>query len=107
MKFQELVKAHFEWRTKLMNEIKAGVTEQMIVDAHKDNLCAIGCWFHGRGHELFSEIPEFASAKAAHAQFHQSVSLALSASGTLDGDDEFDLMIRAFRSLNDKIGHLD
>jgi len=107
MKFHELVKAHFAWRNNLLNEIKNGVTEQMILDTHKDDLCAIGHWFHGEGQNLFAGVAEFEAAKKAHAQFHQSVSLSLSKDAALAGDEQFDVMLKAFRSLNDKIGHMD
>ena len=107
MKFHELVKAHFEWRNNLSNEIKNGVTEQMIIDTHKDDICAIGQWFHGRGAGQFSNLAEFIVAQKAHAKFHESVALSLSEGGNVGGDEEFDMMIKAFRRLNDKIGHMD
>ena len=107
MKFQEFVEAHFEWRNDLIKEIKSGITEQMIADTHEDDLCAIGHWFHGQGEQLFPDMPEFIDAKEAHAEFHHAAGLSLKSDGILKANEEFHRMLKAFKVLNNKIGHLD
>lgn len=70
MDFQQVLKAHVEWKFKLRNALAA--KEQ--VDAStlgRDDACAFGKWLHGEGRTALGNDPAYHDCVTAHAAFHR------------------------------------
>ena len=68
MNFNQVIFAHADWknRFKLFLEGKEQLEQANVA---KDNLCELGKWLYGDGRQ-HAHLPEYASLKEKHAQFH-------------------------------------
>ncbi|GIL16977.1 MAG: hypothetical protein BroJett040_07280 [Oligoflexia bacterium] len=70
MNFDEAVKAHSEWKTKLSHYIRKPDGSLKAADVGVDNKCTLGQWIYGEG-SAHSSLPEYGTLKAEHAKFHK------------------------------------
>lgn len=101
MNFQDFVNAHLQWRENLA--LTKNRDDFDLENVRRDDLCAIGKWFHGPGGEQYGTLPEFIEAKSAHATFHGSVACSIEKTGHSGGDAEFEILVKALKKLSEAI----
>jgi hypothetical protein len=82
MQFWTPLKAHADWISRLREQVygsDAPLSVSEVADFHD---CALGRWLADEG-SRYRDVPEYAAAQSAHADFHRRAALvvALSASG--------------------------
>lgn len=70
MNFDEAVRAHSEWKTKLSHYIRKPDGSLKSAEVCLDNKCNLGQWIYGEG-TAFTSLPEYATLKTEHAKFHK------------------------------------
>ncbi len=73
MDFNEAIKAHSEWKTRLRGAISA----QSTLDAGaiaKDDACILGKWLHGESSGKYGQLKSHAHCVVKHAAFHSAAS---------------------------------
>lgn len=72
MNLDESIKAHVEWRTKLLKAIDNH--EKLNPDELcTDNHCGFGTWLYGEGKEQYGNLESYPHLLEAHANFHKAV----------------------------------
>ncbi|WP_227815579.1 CZB domain-containing protein [Nitrogeniibacter aestuarii] len=73
------IDAHMAWKSRLESFIRGQSDETLkIENIRPDNLCSLGQWIYGEGHDHFGHLPVFKQVRQEHARFH------LCAARTLD-----------------------
>ncbi|MBF0492129.1 MAG: CZB domain-containing protein [Deltaproteobacteria bacterium] len=70
MNFDDAIKAHSVWKTKLGLYLNKPDASLKPVEVEPDNRCDLGKWIHGEGAKHAS-LPEFGQLKETHRLFHQ------------------------------------
>jgi len=70
MNFQDAVKAHQDWKTKLYTYLATPDASLKPEVVGVDNNCALGKWIYSEG-AAFASLPEYVQLKSFHAKFHQ------------------------------------
>lgn len=72
MDFNEAIKAHMAWKTKLTDAISAQATLDSEIIA-RDDCCALGKWLHGdESYAQFGALRSHAECIDLHADFHKN-----------------------------------
>jgi hypothetical protein len=71
MNFDEAIKAHSAWKTKLSGYLSKPDGSLQPNEVQSDSHCPLGQWIHGEGLKLASE-PAFGALKTEHAAFHKA-----------------------------------
>jgi len=71
MDFDEAIRAHSAWKTKLSGYLKNPDGSLKPADIQPDNKCPLGQWIYGEGCK-HSAIPEYGTLKTEHARFHKA-----------------------------------
>lgn len=81
MDFDAAIKAHSEWKLKIVGAAKSGNREKLdpaIVG--KDNVCALGQWLYGDGKRAMSaQGTQYQELVKLHAQFHREAASLITA----------------------------
>ncbi|NOZ54062.1 MAG: hypothetical protein GXP08_13185 [Gammaproteobacteria bacterium] len=71
LNLKEVLDAHSAWKEKLENELSGASSEPIDVkNTANDHLCTFGQWIYGPGKTKYSKLPEYETARKAHANFH-------------------------------------
>ena len=71
LKLQQVMDAHMAWKGKLQKVLDGTSAEKIDLQiASEDCHCFLGKWFYGEGEALYGRMPEYESARRAHAKFH-------------------------------------
>lgn len=71
LNLRQVLDAHTAWKFRLQQVLDGNSTEEMEVAViSQDNQCVLGKWLYGEGKKLYSHLPEYASIRIAHADFH-------------------------------------
>lgn len=78
--FPAAVAAHQKWKARLQASID-GSSEEKLDPAvvGRDDQCVLGKWLHGEGTEAFGQERVFTDLTSAHAEFHKTAGMVLSA----------------------------
>jgi hypothetical protein len=72
MNFDEAIRAHTDWRIKLLGSTRNPSSADLdAVAISKDNVCELGKWIYGEG-KTYVARPEFKEPITAHAEFHKA-----------------------------------
>lgn len=71
MDFEKAKQAHFDWKRKLSDYLKAPNGSLKAADVSVDNKCDLGKWIYGEG-AAFKELPEYQQLVDLHKQFHKA-----------------------------------
>lgn len=76
--FSKWVKAHRDWRARLIAYINGDSTE-ILEEAVvcRDDRCALGQWIHGSGAHYYGDVDVFQQLKSHHADFHLSAGMVV------------------------------
>ncbi len=70
MNFEEAVNVHVQWKSKLRAYLLKRDGSLKPDQVLKDTECDLGKWIHSEA-KKYSHLPEYASLKDVHAQFHK------------------------------------
>jgi hypothetical protein len=76
--FPKWVKAHQDWRARLVafiNGTSTEVLEEAVVC--RDDRCALGQWIHANGTRFYGDVDVFQQLKGHHADFHRSAGMVI------------------------------
>ncbi len=71
MDFEKAIRAHVQWKSKLIAYIANPNHSVNAATVAKDDSCELGKWIHGEG-QKHSKSPEFAKLVTDHARFHSA-----------------------------------
>ena len=71
MNFDEGVKAHVAWKSKLQGYLRNPDKSLTPTTVESDRNCDLGKWLHGEG-ARFASNPQFSQLVAEHAKFHKA-----------------------------------
>jgi hypothetical protein len=71
MKFEDAVKAHVDWKSKLKAYLSAPNKSLNPTEVEKDNTCELGKWLRGEGAK-YSSKKVYKDLLAEHAKFHKA-----------------------------------
>ncbi len=71
MNFDDCVKAHVAWKSKLQTYLRSPDKSLNPTTVESDRNCDLGKWLHGEGAKFVSN-PKFAQLVAEHAKFHKA-----------------------------------
>lgn len=71
MDFDEAIRAHTAWKTKLLTYLNHPDKSLRGMDVCFDNNCTLGKWLHQAPRQV-SSLPEFTVLRHAHARFHRA-----------------------------------
>ncbi len=71
MNFDDAIKAHSAWKTKLAQYLHSPDGSLKPEEIAPDNKCALGQWIHGEG-ASHASTPDYATLKSEHATFHKA-----------------------------------
>jgi hypothetical protein len=78
--FQAAVAAHQKWKTRLQACIDGTSEEKLDPEVvGRDDQCVLGKWIHGQGGAAFGQEQIFTDLTSAHAEFHKTAGMVLSA----------------------------
>jgi len=70
MNFDEALKAHVDWKRKLLSYLHNPDGSLKAADISLDNRCALGQWIYGDGAKL-SNLSAYSTLKSSHERFHR------------------------------------
>ncbi len=99
----QVLAAHTAWKTRLTKIIYGSSDETPnIAVVSQDNQCFLGKWLHSEGKALYGHLPEYQSARQAHAEFHVCAGEVLE-QHRLGYDDQAAVLLKTkFRSVSNK-----
>ncbi len=71
MNFEEAIKTHADWKTKLSHYLQHPDHSLKAVDVSVDTKCALGQWIYGEGSK-HAALPEYSKLKSEHQRFHKA-----------------------------------
>jgi methyl-accepting chemotaxis protein len=71
MNFDDAIKAHADWKTKLRQYLQHPDHSLKSAEVGVDSKCALGQWIYGEG-KKYSSLPEFSKLKSEHQRFHKA-----------------------------------
>ena len=71
MDFDEAIKAHTAWKTRLASYLSKPDHSLIASVVAADDKCDLGRWIGGEGTK-YSKLPEFAHLKTDHTRFHKA-----------------------------------
>lgn len=76
--FQKWIKAHRDWRARLIAFI-GGTSEERLdeYEVCRDDRCALGQWIHGHGTQYYGDVDVFEQLKTHHRDFHVSAGMVI------------------------------
>lgn len=76
--FDKWVKAHNDWRGRLIAYINGTSTETLNEQVVcRDDRCALGQWIYDHGGRFYGDLPVFQELKSHHADFHVSAGMVV------------------------------
>ncbi|HTZ00194.1 MAG TPA: CZB domain-containing protein [Rhodocyclaceae bacterium] len=77
--FAKWVKAHQDWRARLIAYINGSSGEALDENVVcQDDRCELGKWIYRRGIRYYGDLPVFQKLKGQHAEFHVSAGRVVS-----------------------------
>ena len=72
MNFEEAIKAHSDWKSRLYRYAKGQSSESFDIESvGKDNICELGTWLYGEG-SVIAKQTDFQDLINVHAEFHRA-----------------------------------
>ena len=103
LKLQQVMDAHIAWKGRLQKVLDGTSTEKIDLQiASEDRHCFLGKWFYGEGEALYGRMPEYETARRAHAKFHECAGEVLT-QHLLGNDEEAERLLNTkYRSASNR-----
>lgn len=76
--FLKWIKAHRDWRTRLIAYIDGTSVEELDeYEICRDDRCTLGHWIHGHGTQFYGDVEVFEQLKSHHRDFHISAGMVV------------------------------